>query len=197
MPIIRPANKQDKNIIAKLMVIASGGLCEYFLSDIATRLTPAQLLAYEIAKCNSPLSYHNCLVAEEESKVIGVLCCYSAAYLAQHLNNSLSKEKLAIIKPCYVLESTDSLYIDTLCVDSEYQGKQTGKKLLAGVRCFLSFYQDLLLYVWSRNDKAINLYQQFGFKTIKAISINVPEFIEQQPRLLMHCDKTTFLKNCI
>lgn len=189
MIIYRPATKTDKKIIATLMIKASGGLIEYLLDGLDSDLTSRNLVAFEVARNESPLSYKNCLLAEYDGSVIGMVCCYSVKHLNMELNGKLDAKKSKVMAIFNKIDYPDSLYIDTICVSNEFRRKNIGTKLLAGVCKFVTTptYKNIILYVWSDNRKAIKFYEDLGFCISKRVSSTVTNFPIKHDRLLMVC----------
>ena len=192
---IRKAIKEDKGIIASLMVDASGGICEYLLSDFPPSIKAHTILSFEVGKNIHPLSFNNCIIAEYGHQSVGVLCCYPASQFANQLETMRNFEKRVALKPFYDVNFPEkSLYIDTLSVCSEYQSMGIGKLLFRNIKFFLNegSYENLSLYVWESNEKAIKFYEKFGFEIIKKVSTGSPDFPIKENRLLMAVSLSRF-----
>lgn len=193
---IRRASKKDKNVIAHLMVLASGGICEFLLDNMIQRLSAENVLALEVAKDHSSLSYKNCVLAEYEGQVVGVLCFYDVSLFTKQVDDARNI-KIQMIKDFYHINIKNAIYIDTLAVKSEYQNKKIGLKLFKSLSQFIDDDNvQLILYVWNKNTRAIQFYQKFGFEKHSEISINTEDFPIKDKRLLM-CSQLSNFKEAV
>ena len=62
-----------------------------------------------------------------------------------------------------------TLYLDDLCVENNYRGKNIGHELFEYVKNYAKEIgcHNLTLNVWAGNDKAIKFYESLGLKTQK------------------------------
>lgn len=154
---IRRAFKEDKGFIASCMVDASGGICEYLLSDLPKNIKAHTILSFEVGKNLHPLSFNNCIIAEFENKSIGLLCCYSSSQFISQLDAIKNIEKKIAMEPFYNINLTqDSLYIDTIAISENHQSKGVGRLLFESIGVYFNEkdYKFLSLYVWESNTKA-------------------------------------------
>lgn len=160
--VIRPAKKEDAELLAKVVTLAIG-------TEQAEELYPIFL---ELARCEvSQYSYKNALVAEVEETVVGGVIGYDGADL------SVLKEPLYPLIEKYlgrslVIEeetSSGEFYIDSLAVLPLYKGRGIGKKLLCSIvnRAFEQGHQRVGLLVDFSNPKAEALYNSIGFKRVE------------------------------
>jgi len=93
-------------------------------------------------------------VYEENNIVVG----YAFCVIKQIKNNSSLVDRI-------------ELYIDDLCVDSNYQGKGIGTKLYNYVKEYANQINadSVTLNVWCFNEKAMKFYQKLGLKPLKVI----------------------------
>jgi ribosomal protein S18 acetylase RimI-like enzyme len=182
------ATKHDKRFIAQAMVEASGGICDYLLKDKLAKLSPEQLLSFEVARSQSPFSYNNCLLLKQGDKPVGLICAYPAEDFVKQLKSMNLSEKTDAIETFYRVQfPKNCLYIDTVFISPEFRGQGLAKCLLLAVKSFLSAadYHQLALYVWEDNLRAIALYQSFGFTVAEQRRSLFKQFPIQQQRLLM------------
>ncbi len=91
-------------------------------------------------------------VYEEDNVVLGYAFCIHQ----QHINdNNLTDVKV--------------LYIDDLCVDSNYRGKHIGTKLYEYVLDYAKKegYYEVTLNVWADNKEALKFYEHIGLRIQK------------------------------
>lgn len=194
MITIRNAQKKDKNFIASSMVKASGGICEYLLSDIIAGIGVDRLLSFEVGKDHSPLSYKNCLIAEDKNgNYAGVVCAYDAEDFKTQLANIPHTKRAAVNKFYSADFPGKSFYIDTVFVSEQHQRNGIATQLLMHLNTFdLRSYQFLTLYVWETNLAAVSLYEKFGFQVLSTHRSDNDNFPISDERLLMHCKTNTY-----
>ncbi len=194
MITIRHAHKKDKNFISSSMVKASGGICEHLLSDVIVGVEPDRLLSFEVAKDSSPLSYKNCLIAEDDNaSYAGIICAYDAKEFQKQLHN-IPQGKRAAVDTFYTADfPLRSFYIDTVYVNERHQKKGIATQLIMHLSAFdLSNYQFLTLYVWEANQAALHLYKKLGFQILETRCSTNTDFPINGKRLLMYCKIKVF-----
>ncbi len=174
--IFRPACPQDALEIAQLIIIAGGGLFEFLLEDMLKDNTLENLLAAEVKKETSNLSYLNTQVAELNHQIIGIIKSSDAQEkeVTQEMKDFVSPEKLDWLKDSFSIKIEEGLYINLLAVNNNYRKQGIGTKLINHVKNKAK-QQNISLFslmVWSDNITAIEFYKNQGFKEIKHININ-------------------------
>lgn len=173
---IRPAEKRDAVEAANLIHLA--------IKDIAETLTGEkeetkirQVLAQLFTEERNRLSFQNCLVATTDQAIMGIIIIYSGAD-AQMLDKpiidrlkQLGEEKEIVIDKEAELED---YYIDTVCVNPDYQGKRIGTHLIQAAEKLASEkgFNRISLNVAKDNPKACQLYTRLGYKKEQVIQIN-------------------------
>lgn len=114
------------------------------------------------------LSYNNIWVYEAHHQVVGLILAYDSNDLerldAPILAHLASKN---IFKDSFEMECfADEFYIDTVSVDSRFQGRGIAKKLFAFIenKAKESGYRKISLLVDVDNKKALSLYKKLGFQ---------------------------------
>ncbi len=190
---LRMATKNDKLEIAKAMVAASGGICDFLLGHLPAPLSPHKILSLEVARDESRLSYRNALIASLQQTVMGVMLFYDWALLTKPTEQRLiDTTKLDCFKPFYDFELQNTYYIDTVYVHPAHRGQGLGKQMIAWLENHILKNQStteinqLSLYVWANNRAAIQLYRRVGFDLYKSIhSLPHPEFAAQERWLML------------
>ncbi|PEX89352.1 GNAT family N-acetyltransferase [Bacillus cereus] len=166
--MIRKATKTDAKAIAPLLYNA--------LHEIAEKITGSTveakvLLGLEkwFVKENNRLSYENCLVAEQDGKVVGVIVVYHGsdaeqldAPITRYLRELHEDESITLEKEAEL----DEFYIDTLSVSNMYSGRGIGSKLIdaAELHAAEKGHEKIALLVNLENTRAFSLYEKLGYK---------------------------------
>ncbi|PFN23307.1 GNAT family N-acetyltransferase [Bacillus cereus] len=166
--MIRKATKTDAKAIAPLLYNA--------LHEIAEKITGSTveanvLLGLEkwFVKENNRLSYENCLVAEQDGKVVGVIVVYHGsdaeqldAPITRYLRELHEDESITLEKEAEL----DEFYIDTLSVSNMYSGRGIGSKLIdaAELHAAEKGHEKIALLVNLENKRAFSLYEKLGYK---------------------------------
>jgi ribosomal protein S18 acetylase RimI-like enzyme len=185
----RPANKQDKNYIARCMLLASGGLLKFIWSSPKIKMSAEQLLSLEIAKDNTPISYKNTLAVVVGPNIIGMITAYAGEEfkLIDKANTIITEDKRQCLKPFFEVNLNKTLYIDTLFVEPLFRNFRIGQDLLERKieEAKISGYSAVTLYVWEANEPALNLYEKLEFKAIKRVHANYHPKFKKGARLLL------------
>lgn len=75
----RAAVKEDAPVIAALFRISSDGVADYIWGGMASEypgLSPIEIGAVRYSSEDGNFSYRNCVVAEREGEVVGLLCTF-------------------------------------------------------------------------------------------------------------------------
>jgi ribosomal protein S18 acetylase RimI-like enzyme len=164
--VFRPARKEECRTIARLYSISSDGLSDYIWTSLAG---PGEdiLDVGEKRYSNEELlfSYKNCLVAEHEGGIMGMLVAFP-----MHLpeNPGADAEIDPVLIPYTILEKDNSYYIMGVAVFPEYRGKGIGTRFLelAAGKALEYGLPQLSLIVFEQNEGAKRLYERHGFYEI-------------------------------
>ncbi|PLT29619.1 GNAT family N-acetyltransferase [Peribacillus deserti] len=172
--LIRPAHKKESHLAAILIKEAIKDIAEALTGEKEHSNIVKDLENFYLQEGNR-LSYHNCLAAEINGKTAGVLVHYhgsEAAKLDEPISDHLRKKGRAahIDKEA---KETD-FYIDTISVNSRYQGRGAGTELIqASLRAAVNYgYAAVSLNVEKENQQAYKLYSRLGFKIEDEVIIN-------------------------
>ncbi|KAA0766980.1 GNAT family N-acetyltransferase [Bacillus sp. SH5-2] len=166
--MIRKATKTDAKLVAPLLYNA--------LHEIAEKITGSTVEANVLrglekwfVQENNRLSYENCLVAEQDGKVVGVIVVYHGsdaeqldAPIIRHLRELHEDESIILEKEAEL----DEYYIDTLSVSNMYSGRGIGSKLIdaAELHAAEKGHEKIALLVNLENQRAFSLYEKLGYK---------------------------------
>lgn len=159
--IIRPAQKGDSELIAKVVAMAIG-------TDEDSDLYPVflELAGREVAQ----YSYRNALVAEVDGRAVGAIVGYDGARLHELREPIYELLQKHLGKTIEIEEETadGEFYLDSLAVLPECRGLGVGRLLLSAMieRAFSEGHERAGLLVDFDNPRAEKLYASLGFERV-------------------------------
>ena len=165
----RSAVRADAREIARLFQISSEGASDYIWSQIAE---PGQDLldvgAIRYARDDVDFSYQNCLIAEADGQVIGMMHSYAMRH-----------DPLAVptadpvLAPYADMEVPDTLYISSLALHEGWRNRGLGKQFLAHAqeRADRLGLNGLSLIDYAANTGARRFYERHGFGIVKTCQV--------------------------
>ena len=165
----RSAVRADAREIARLFQISSEGVSDYIWSQIAE---PGQDLldvgAIRYARDDVDFSYQNCLIAEADGQVIGMMHSYAMRHdpLAVPTTD-------AVLAPYADMEVPDTLYISSLALHEGWRNRGLGMQFLAHAqeRADRLGLNGLSLIDYAANTGARRFYERHGFTIIKTCRV--------------------------
>ena len=194
--MFRPAFPDDSLAVAKLAILAGGGIFQFLLEDFVKDIPLENLLALEVKKERGHLSYTHTDVAELNGKIIGVVKSHNPQKpsLIKEIKNYLRPEKLDWLKDLFLSSTDENIHNNSLSVglsvDSHYQNQGIGKKLMMRVKnkAIQDNICSLNLMVWSDNRNAIKFYEKQGFQEVKQIKVDYHPLLPHHGGIkLMQC----------
>ena len=178
--VLRSATIEHCPTAARLMQIASDGVCDYIWSLQQNEFPELSLLeigAKRYAKDEGNFSYRNCTLAciqdnQAQEQIQGMMMAFAIPSQASDAPSSESETEetfpgMEVLAP-YSLEQPNSWYICALAVFPHYRQQGVGTQLLD-----VAFEQArerglpaVSLLCFEQNVGALRLYQRYGFKTI-------------------------------
>lgn len=164
---IRSAKPEDAKALARFIILAMDELALKFTNSL-TYDYAYQVFERFASLPDNQYSYDNFLVYEENSEVMGGILAYDGGKLAE-----LRKPFLDFIRMNYDFVGTPEdeteageIYLDTVSVFPEHQGKGIGQKLIQALieqsrECGFS---KVGLLVETNNPSARRLYERIGFQ---------------------------------
>lgn len=168
--IIRKAYKEDAPQVAKLIFLAMTEIVYQFIGQ-EDKEESIRFLTKLAEQEGNQFSYTNIFVAEENGSILGQISLYPGEQL-----KSLRQPVLDLIKKQYNInylteDETEAgeIYLDTIAVNPNTQGKGIGKQL---IQYIIEEYvnkqkQTLGLLVDKDNPNAKRLYERMGFQKVK------------------------------
>jgi ribosomal protein S18 acetylase RimI-like enzyme len=163
---IRDATKADCESVASCLLLAMEELFYSFTGRKSYQVVKDLMLHFVMAE-NNQYSYHNCLVAESEGKVIGAISFYDGEEL-EKLRQPVIDYIRANFNPTFTPENETQegeIYIDSLGVLPGWQGNGIATRLLSKLidEQVEKRGKTLGLIVEAGNENARNLYMKLGF----------------------------------
>ena len=183
---IRPARPEDFRQVAPLIVQAMEDLaCTFTNTNAPEKSYP--LFEHFFQKKTNQYSFEHTLVYEENDEIMGSITFYDGKLLPQYrapfLQHIAEKYKVTDL---VIDDETNpgEVYIDTLSVAPQQQGKGIGKKLLAAAiqHAKTEGHEKIGLLVDFKNPNAKKLYVGLGFESIgtKKLGSNVYEHLQRE-----------------
>jgi len=183
---IRPALSEDFKKVAPLIVQAMEDLaCTFANTDTPEKAYP--LFEHFFQKKANQYSFEHTLVYVEDAEIVGSITFYDGKLLPQYREPFL--KHIAETYRVTDLEIDDEtnpgeVYIDTLSVAPQQQGKGIGKKLLAAAikQAKTEGHEKIGILVDFKNPNAKKLYVSLGFKRIgaKKLGSSVYEHLQRE-----------------
>lgn len=156
---IRPASKEDAELIAKVVAAAINTEEGYALLPIFRELAEME---------NSQYSYKNTLVAEVCGEPVGAVVGYDGAKLQELRLSLLKLYRERVGKKLEIEDETSAgeFYIDSISVLPEFRGRGIGEQLLKSMieKATEEGHFCIGLLVDFDNPKAEKLYRKIGFQ---------------------------------
>jgi ribosomal protein S18 acetylase RimI-like enzyme len=167
--LIRPARKDESRIIAELFEVSSDGVADYVWSTLQGDYPGLALLEigqrrYE--REGTAFSYQNCLMAEDQGEVLGMMHSYAIDPPDDRGLNAHAVDP--VLRPYSELEAPGTLYIAGLALWPAFRGRGVGTRLLeaAHERARSQGLRELSLLCFAGNTGARRLYERSGFVVV-------------------------------
>lgn len=182
----RAATREDRYELAHLFRMASGGVADYMWSRLAPKypgLTPLEIGARRYAREEGNFSYKNCVVAEQDGVVIGMLFTFPI----EEGQEADGEPADPILKPYEELGMPGSFYICALALLPGFRGRGVGTKMLSIAReqAYERGFATLSLLVFEQNEGALRLYERNGLEVAGRAPIVAHELISQTGDVLL------------
>jgi len=167
--LIRKATLKDSENIATLLLLTMEDIIFNFINQNDYD-TARGFLMHFVKQENNQYSYQNCFVAEEDNQIIAAVNLYNGSRLIELRNPIIEYVRLHFNPNFNPEDETQSgeIYIDSLGVDPNQQGKGIGTTILRFLvdELVTQNQETLGLLVEEANPQAKKLYLKLGFKPV-------------------------------
>lgn len=170
---IRPAQPDDAADVARLIVVAGGGVYEFLLDGLFGGATAADLLASGIAGTSGTFSHRLCAVAVSGNRVIGAAHAYPVDWSRGADRSGLPADRLDHMAGFDAVQDWGSYFLSAVAVEEAERRRGVGQALVGWVidRARSGGFDRVSLHVWADNAPARRLYDRLGFAEIGRAAI--------------------------
>ncbi len=170
---LRPALADDVEFLAERIYAVSAGVAPLLLDGLLPGIKATELLCMALRDERSHYSHKNCVLAEVDGILSGLLFSYDSAL--QHIPSLVERvvpaRRMNQVRDILTISIPGSLYINTLWVADDMRGLGLADVLLD---CAAAMAEDvglraLSLFAWHDNERARAFYERKGFRPIKTI----------------------------
>jgi GNAT superfamily N-acetyltransferase len=171
--VLRAARPGDAQAIARLILMAGGGVYEFLLDGLFGGLDAVTLMMPGITGDSGPHSHRQCIVAEVPGAVIGIAHAYPAAWMQPGDPSVLPADRLAHLAAFDTTQDKSSYFLSALAVAPSHRRRGLAGRLLALTeqRARDAGFNRVTLHVWADNAPARALYARHGFTEIATAAI--------------------------
>ena len=174
----RRARVEDCAKIAALYGISSDGVADYIWRKLAgPGEDPLEVGERRYAREDSVFSYKNCVVAEHNGEVIGMLVAFPME--SKPDQGEPEGEEDPVLAPYGELERPGSYYVCGMALFPEHRGRGLGARMLGLAReeARRRGLAEMSLIVFEQNAGAKRLYERHGFREVDRRSVVPHELI--------------------
>lgn len=158
---IRQARVSDAGPIAELFLVSSDGLAAYIWErDRAEGVALLDHGTNRYARTGTAFSFENCLVAEVEGRVVGMLHAFVLPDRAGEVETD------PVLKPYSELEIIGSVYVSGVAVLEAWRGKGIGSALLEQAETQAIKHNLVSLICFESNARAMRLYRSRNYAEV-------------------------------
>ena len=171
-PPFRPAVEADARAIAELIAISSDGVAVIEWTEEADKSPGREPLDVGEATYRQAVgdySYRNCVIAELQGQVAGMLLCFAMGPRdPSNLPSPPPFDGTDVFAPYKYLEAPDTWYICGLALFPHYRNQGLGSRLLeiARQQARARGFERLSLVAFEQNTGSVRLYLRQGFRVI-------------------------------
>ncbi len=165
----RPARRTDARDIARLFQISSEGASDYIWSQLAEPGEPLlDVGERRYARDDVDFSWQNCLIAEAEGRVVGMMHSY-----AMREDPDPTPPTDPVLAPYADMEVADTLYLSSLALHEGWRNQGLGAQFLqhAQARAEQLALRGLSLIDYAANTGARRFYERHDFRIVKTCQV--------------------------
>ena len=188
----RMADVTECEHLAEMINLASGNVVDYLFYDLVPDMTPAQVIAGNLARVGPAHSHRNIHVAVCQNRVVGMALAFAADhhYISSDMRSFFPADRLAHMEDFYEARVEGSLLLDALYVAEDFRNRGIGNRLVEQVktRASIEGYESVSLIVFADNETAMSVYRQQGFEEVRPVRLDPHELIPHEGGcILMNC----------
>lgn len=170
---IRPAEAEDAPAVARLIVMAGGGVYEFLLDGLVPGQDAATLLVPGVAARSGSFSHRHCTVAECGGSVVGLAHAYPADWMRDADRSFIPPDRLAHLALLDEGQDWGSYFLSALAVEPGQRRRGIARALLDRVmeRAGEGGFDRVSLCMWADNADARRLYDACGFATLGVAAV--------------------------
>ncbi len=164
IPELRRARRDDVPAIAALFRLSSGGVADYVWRSLAQPgEDPLEVGIRRYARQGADFSYENCLVAEDDGTVVGMINAFPL-----RPSGEPASEDDPVLRPYAELEAPDSLYVSGIALLPPYRGQGLGTRMMVAMRerARAEGLKQLSLIAFAENVASVRLYERLGYRIV-------------------------------
>ena len=170
----RPAAAADAAALASCIHEVSAGVVDVLLHGLLPGVSVRDVLTMVMRDASSHYSHKNCVLAEYEGRMAGLLFAYAAAEqsIPPLMERMLSAKRLEPVRELLTLCHPGSLYINTLWVDAGLRGLGVADALMDYARLWAedAGHTAISLFAWRDNERAVSFYRRQGFASVREVA---------------------------
>jgi hypothetical protein len=97
---LRPAVEADVPDLARLYIMATAGLMDAVYADLTTDAPLEKLLEWRFTQLGSVRSYEHCLIAQEDSRVAGMINAFPIGRLEEAVGRKILVRPPSLERTC-------------------------------------------------------------------------------------------------
>lgn len=177
-PVFRPATVDDAPVLADRIREVSPDVVDSLLLGLLPGIGVESILTMVLRDTASHFSYKNCVLAELNGAMAGLLFAYPAEdqgipALMEHM---VSARRLDPLRELLTLCAPGSLYVNTLWVAEDVRGQGMADALMDYARFWAGEMDKtaVSLFAWRDNARAVAFYRRQGFRPVREITAQGP-----------------------